>query len=122
METKINIINVPHLENADIQRTYIFDNDFRFEVNDEICINCVVIAHIPVGKIKVTEYGTSQQFEPKRIDKKIHIGTTVTDIHYLLDNNGIISRIINVKIATADVKLMSTYISSELKASTIEFE
>lgn len=122
MKTKINIINIPNLENANIQRTYIFDNDFRFEVNDDISIDCVVTAHIPVGKIEITEYGTSQKFESKLIDKKLHTHTTVTDIHYYLDDNGVMSRIINVKIANGEVDLMSTYISSELKASTIEFE
>ena len=122
METKINIINIPNLKCADVQRTYIFNNDFRFEVGDNININCIITIHIPIGKPKITEYGTSQQCESKRINKDCYLHTIITDINYDVNNNGIVYRTINVKISGVDEKLINSYITSETLAETIDFE
>ena len=121
METKINIINIPILKNADIQRSYTFDNDFRFETSDNISINCIIMVMIPIGHPKTTEYGTSQQIECKRINKDCYIHTEITDIHYDI-NNGIVHRVINVIISESDKDLLKTYINSELLAETVNFE
>lgn len=122
METKINIINLPILKNADIQRTYVFDNDFRFEVDDDLNINCTIIAHIPIGETKVTEYGTSQQIESKPINKDCYVHTKITDIHYDINNNGVVHRIINVEMLKSDKDVLKSYINSEILSQTIEFE
>lgn len=122
METKINIINIPILKNADIQRTYVFDNDFRFEVDDDLNINCIIIAYIPTGEIKVTEYGTSKQIESKPINKDCYVHTKITDIHYDINNNGVVHRIINVEMLKSDKDVLKSYINSEILSQTIEFE
>lgn len=122
METKINIINVPTLKDADIQRSYIFNNNFRFEVGDNLSINCIIHVDVPIGEQKVTEYGTSQQYESKRINKDCYIHTIINDITYNVNNNGIVCRTINVKISDIDEQLIHKYISSESLAERIDFE
>lgn len=122
METKINIINIPMLNNAEIQRSYTFDNDFRFEVGDEININCIIIAYVPIGKLKVTECGTSQQIECKSINKDCYVCTKITDIHYDINNNGVVHRIINVEMLKSDKDLLKSYVNSEILSQTIDFE
>lgn len=122
METKINIINIPILKGVEIQRSYIFNNDFRFEVSDNININCIITVYIPIGKIETTEYGTAQQCESKRINKDCYINAKITDICYNINNNGIISRVINVEILESDKYLLKNYINSEILSQTIDFE
>lgn len=122
METKINIINLPGFKNADIQNTYIFDNDFRFEPNDNINIDVNIIVHVPIGEVKVTEYGTSQQIESKRVNKSCFIRVSITDISYNINKNGITSRIINVELPNGYRELFNTIISSEIQAANIDFE
>jgi hypothetical protein len=122
METKINIINLPDFKNADIQSTYIFDNDFRFEPNDNINIDINITVHVPIGEVKVTEYGTSQQIESKRVNKSCFITVSITDICYNINKNGITSRIINVELPNGYRELFNTIISSEIQAANIDFE
>lgn len=122
METKINIINLPGFKNADIQSTYIFDNDFRFEPNDNINIDINITVYVPIGEVKVTEYGTSQQIESKRVNKSCFITVSITDICYNINKNGITSRIINVELPNGYRELFNTIISSEIQAANIDFE
>lgn len=122
METKINIINIPLINNANVQRSYIFDNDFRFEVGDELNINCIIEAYIPTGELKVTECGTSQQIECKRVNKDCYVSTKITDINYDINNNGVVHRVINVEILEPDKTLLKSYVNSEILSQTIDFE
>lgn len=122
METKINIINIPILKDAQLQKTYTFNNDFRFEIGDDINVNCVIRVHIPVEAVKATEFGTSQEFKVNTINKSCYLRTKITDICYHINNNGVVHRIINVELANPDNKLLHTYISSERLAETIDFD
>lgn len=122
METKINILNIPRLDNAEIQRSYVFDNDFRFEVGDDLNINCIIMALIPIGKLMVTKHGSSQQIECKSINKDCYIGTKITDIHYDISNNGVMRRVINVEMSESAINILKSYINSEILSQTIAFE
>lgn len=122
METKIKIINIPALNNAHIQRSYVFDNDFRFEVGDELNINCIIEAYIPTGELKVTECGTSQQIECKHINKDCYLSTKIIDINYHINNNGVVHRVINVEMLKSDKDLLKSYVNSEILSQTIDFE
>ena len=122
METKINIIDIPILKDAELQRSYTFNNDFRFEIGDNININCVIRVHIPVGEIKTTNWGTSQEFKVNTINKSCYLHTKITDIRYDINNNGVVHRIINVEIENPDDELLHTYVSSERLAESINFD
>lgn len=122
MKTKINIINIPILKDAELQRSYTFNNDFRFEIGDNVNINCVIRVHIPVGEVKATKCSTSQEFKINTINKDCYLHTKITDIRYDIDNNGVVHRTINVEIRNPDYNLLHTYISSERLAESINFD
>ena len=122
METKIVLINLPVIKKGSIQTQYIFNNDFRFEVGDNIEINCIIHVEIPVGEEIKLKDCTSQAYKIKEINKDCYVSTIVKDIKYNVDKTGVVSRQINVELTNLDKTLIDKYISSEALAENIDFD